>query len=264
MMFHLIYMLNQLLSFQNFTFRFLYNGLKMATHVKNNLHLKIIADDGESLFTFRLTSQEAACALYRSITEYHAFYRCETVRNAVTDQFTRDLKETLISFFGDEESEKKYIFDVQRTSKEVYDHCRRVLYKRGCDPIQNPPAKRQVEFRPQTGDAEVAQLQEQLTKMEDSLKCKICMDAQIDTVFCPCGHMVSCNVCAANIELCPICRAQIQNAQHVFFPVTVSWKWGEDTWTECWYYLTLSVISKNLEPTSTWHKGTTICLRRPW
>lgn len=206
----------------NFVERFLYNGLKMATHVKNNLHLKIIADDGESLFTFRLTSQEAACALYRSITEYHAFYRCETVRNAVTDQFTRDLKETLISFFGDEESEKKYIFDVQRTSKEVYDHCRRVLYKRGCDPIQNPPAKRQVEFRPQTGDAKVAQLQEQLTKMEDSLKCKICMDAQIDTVFCPCGHMVSCNVCAANIELCPICRAQIQNAQHVFFPVTVS------------------------------------------
>lgn len=205
-----------------FIFRFSYNGLKMATHVKNNLHLRIITCDGETMFTFRLLSQEAACALYRSITEYHAFYRCETVRNAVTDQFTRDLKETLISFFGDEESEKKYIFDVQRTSKEVYDYCRRVLYKRGCDPIQNIPAKFQLEGRPQTSDVQAAQLQERLNKMEDSFKCKICMDQQIDTVFCPCGHMVSCSVCAASIELCPICRAQIERAQHVFFPVSVS------------------------------------------
>lgn len=207
----------------NFVERFSYNGLKMATHVKNNLHLRIITCDGETVFTLRLTSQEAACALYRSITEYHAFYRCETVRNAVTDQFTRDLKETLISFFGDDESEKKYIFDVQRTSKEVYDHCRRVLYKQGCDPIQNVPARFQVQDKSDTScDVKVAQLQEQLTKMEDSLKCKICMDAQIDTVFCPCGHMVSCSVCAASVDLCPICRGQIEHAQHVFFPVTVS------------------------------------------
>lgn len=201
--------------------RFSYNGLKMATHVKNNLYLRIITCDGETMFTFRLLSQEAACALYRSITEYHAFYRCETVRNAVTDQFTRDLRETLISFFGDEESEKKYIFDVQRTSKEVYDHCRRVLYKLGCDPIQNIPASFQVKDRPPTSDVQAAQLQEQLSKMEDSFKCKICMDSQIDTVFCPCGHMVSCRVCAANIDLCPICRGQIERAQHVFFPVAV-------------------------------------------
>lgn len=206
----------------NFVERFLYNGLKMATHVKNNLYLRIRSDDGESLLAFGLSSQEAACALYRSITEYHTFYRCETVRNVVTDQFTRDLKETLVSFFGDEESDKKFIFDVQRTSKEVYDHCRRVLYKRGCDPIQNPPPECQVELGSETGDAKVAQLQEKLTKMEDSLKCRICMDAQIDTVFCPCGHLVSCSVCAANVELCPICREQIQKAQRVFFPVTVS------------------------------------------
>ena len=193
----------------------------MATHMKNNLHLRIITCDGEIMLTFRLLSQEAACALYRSITEYHAFYRCETVRNAVTDQFTRDLKETLISFFGDDVSEKKYIFDVQRTSKEVYDHCRRVLFKRGCDPIQNNPARNQLEDRPQTSDAQVAQLKEQLTKMEDSFKCKICMDAQINTVFCPCGHMVSCSVCAANVHLCPICRGAIEHSQHVFFPIMV-------------------------------------------
>ncbi|XP_068671646.1 E3 ubiquitin-protein ligase MYLIP-like [Montipora foliosa] len=204
----------------NLVERFAYSGLKMATHVKNNLYLRITTPDGETMFTFRLLTQEAACALYRSITEYHAFYRCDTVRNAVTDQFTRDLRETLISFFGDEDSEKKYIFDVQRTSREVYDHWRRVLYKRGCDPIQNNNAT--VRFKEaETCDSHAAQLQEQLTKMEDSFKCKICMDHQIDTVFCPCGHMVSCSVCATNVKSCPICRRNIDRTQHVFFPVVV-------------------------------------------
>ena len=204
-----------------FGFRFPYSQLKMATHVKIYLYLRVTTVEGENMFTFRLLSQEAACALYRSITEYHAFYRCETVRNAVTDQFTRDLKETLISFFGDEESEKKYIFDVQRTSREVYDHCRRVLYKRGCDPIQNNAARFQFEDRPQNADAHAVQLQEQLTRMEDSFKCKICMDSQINTVFCPCGHMVSCNSCASKVDSCPICRGNIERVQLVFFPVAV-------------------------------------------
>lgn len=181
----------------------------------------MITPNSENMFIFRLLSQEAACALYRSITEYHAFYRCDTVRNNVTDQFTRDLKESLISFFDDKGSEKKYIFDVQRTSREVYDHWRRVLFKRGCDPIQNNKVVDQHNENPQTSDCHAAQLQERLTKMEDSLKCKICMDRQIDTVFCPCGHMVSCSVCAANVSSCPICRANIEHAQHAFLPIVV-------------------------------------------
>ncbi|KAJ7374702.1 Zinc ion binding [Desmophyllum pertusum] len=74
--------------------------------------------------------------------------------------------------------------------KKFYDHCRRVLYKHGCDPIQTIPTRFQLEDRPHTCDVQAAQLQEQLTKMEDSFKCKICMDTQIDTVFLPCGHMV--------------------------------------------------------------------------
>ncbi|XP_074618274.1 E3 ubiquitin-protein ligase MYLIP-like [Acropora palmata] len=205
----------------NFVERFSYSCLKMATQEKNNLCLTMITPNSENMFIFRLLSQEAACALYRSITEYHAFYRCDTVRNNVTDQFTRDLKESLISFFDDKCSEKKYIFDVQRTSREVYDHWRRVLFKRGCDPIQNNKVVDQHKENPQTSDCHAAQLQERLTKMEDSLKCKICMDRQIDTVFCPCGHMVSCSVCPANIDSCPICRANIERAQHAFFPIVV-------------------------------------------
>ena len=40
----------------------------------------------------KLESGQLASGLYRSITEKHAFYSCETVRSAVTTQFIRDLK----------------------------------------------------------------------------------------------------------------------------------------------------------------------------
>lgn len=104
----------------------------------------------------KLESYNASIALYRSITEKHAFYSCETVRSAVTSQFVRDLKGTIASFFNENTdlgrfttpimhcrqskfslpwhsllTGKKYIFDIQRTCREVYDNARRTLYQSG-------------------------------------------------------------------------------------------------------------------------------------
>lgn len=195
----------------------------MATHVGKTLVLTVANFEEDNVVEFRLSTQEAACALYRSITEYHAFFRCETVRTAVKSQFTRDFKETLISLFGDEESERKYIFDVKRTSKEVYDHCRRTLYQQGCDPIQRLPDQTlQLDSdnsdSVSSGTVEVNQLQQQLSSIHDAFCCKICMDKQINAVFCPCGHM-TCSDCAANVEHCPICRGEINHTQVVFLPL---------------------------------------------
>lgn len=39
--------------------------------------------------------------------------------------------------------------------------------------------------------------------------CKICMDKEFSSVFVPCGHLIACNDCAANIMQCPLCRRQI-------------------------------------------------------
>lgn len=48
--------------------------------IENNLaHLEV-----------KLESNHAASGLYRAITEKHAFYSCETVGSAVTEQFIRD------------------------------------------------------------------------------------------------------------------------------------------------------------------------------
>lgn len=75
-----------------------------------------------------------AAGLYRSITERHAFYVCDKVRGVVTNQFTRDLKGTIASMFKeDTELGKRYVFDIQRTSREVHDQARRILYERGLE-----------------------------------------------------------------------------------------------------------------------------------
>lgn len=40
--------------------------------------------------------------------------------------------------------------------------------------------------------------------------CKICMDNEICMVFLPCGHLVSCPLCAPALRNCPICRTEVR------------------------------------------------------
>lgn len=47
---------------------------------------------------------------------------------------------------------------------------------------------------------------EENEKLKEERTCKVCMDAQVDTVFLPCGHFVCCAECAKQLQRCPICR----------------------------------------------------------
>lgn len=49
-------------------------------------------------------------------------------------------------------------------------------------------------------------------------ECTICMDAPVDTVFVPCGHMAVCHACSKKFlkKPCPMCRKRIKIAQRVF------------------------------------------------
>ena len=40
-------------------------------------------------------------------------------------------------------------------------------------------------------------------------ECAVCLCSEKDTVFIPCGHFYTCNVCAGQLKTCPICRANI-------------------------------------------------------
>lgn len=116
---------------------------------------------------------------------------------------------------------KLYVFDIQRTYREVYDHARRVLHAKGIDiastSLLNATNKSAINsidsFAPirmefGTGDTIKCHngnpTDDTLHKMErevaerisEAITCRICMDQEIDTSFTPCGHITSCHSCA--------------------------------------------------------------------
>lgn len=169
-------------------------------------HLVYLSLDGEETsLDFKLDSSQSASGLYRAITEKHAFYSCETVRSAVTAQFIRDLKVnqslskifmkeniyrciyiffflfyhfyilkfwifqgTIISIFNEDSTlGKKYVFDIRRTCREVYDNARRALYCESANIVL--PEENEILERNDCKDCE-------------NPKCKVCI-GKIDFFF---------------------------------------------------------------------------------
>ena len=57
--------------------------------------------------------------------------------------------------------------------------------------------------------------------MEKEQRCKVCLDNMIDSVFLPCGHMMTCIICGSNLVSwlgvsCPICRKQIARVAKIY------------------------------------------------
>ncbi|GFY58497.1 hypothetical protein TNIN_462891 [Trichonephila inaurata madagascariensis] len=50
----------------------------------------------------------------------------------------------------------------------------------------------------------------------DTVIPNICMDEEMDVVFQPCSHLVSCYICAAKIFDCPLCRNPVTHKIKVF------------------------------------------------
>uniref|UniRef100_A0A2C9L8L9 RING-type domain-containing protein n=1 Tax=Biomphalaria glabrata TaxID=6526 RepID=A0A2C9L8L9_BIOGL len=46
--------------------------------------------------------------------------------------------------------------------------------------------------------------------------CKICMEKNVEVVFLPCGHLVSCTECADAMKYCPVCRNLVRGTVRVF------------------------------------------------
>ncbi len=53
---------------------------------------------------------------------------------------------------------------------------------------------------------------------EDSKLCVVCMDAALQMVLVPCGHVCVCENCSKQITFCPMCRQPVQQAIRVFLP----------------------------------------------
>ncbi|KAJ8334263.1 hypothetical protein SKAU_G00399020 [Synaphobranchus kaupii] len=214
--------------------RISYPIIQIATQSGKSVYLTITKETSDSLVLFfKLISTRAASGLYRAITETHAFYRCDTVTNAVMMQYSRDFKGHLASLFLNENINlgKKYVFDIRRTSKEVYDHARRALYNAGIVDLMSRAGERTPSRSPsRSSDGQLdcgscqqsRALQDKLQKLREALLCMLCCEEEIDSAFCPCGHMVCCQACAAQLQLCPVCRSEVDHVQHVYLPTCTS------------------------------------------
>lgn len=138
-------------------------------------------------------------------------------------QYSRDLKGHLASLFLNENINlgKKYVFDIKRTSKEVYDHARRALYNAGVVDLvsrgdHSPPnsplksSERGLNCSSCEGLScqQTRVLQEKLRKLKEAMLCMVCCEMEINSAFCPCGHTVCCEGCAAQLQVrrCqPVC-----------------------------------------------------------
>jgi E3 ubiquitin-protein ligase MUL1 len=54
----------------------------------------------------------------------------------------------------------------------------------------------------------------------DRFICQICMVNRRNTIFLPCNHILSCNLCAIKMDSkkCPYCNTDVQAVNNVRFP----------------------------------------------
>lgn len=62
---------------------------------------------------------------------------------------------------------------------------------------------------------EAEKLKEDLNEVGLS-SCSVCLDAQINCTFLPCGHLCACLECAKKVNDCPICRRHIHKRVKTF------------------------------------------------
>ena len=209
--------------------------------------------------TYRMKSECEAIALFRTFTEFHTFYQCNSVKRSVMDQSTRSFAGRLFSvLMPRSDLGRIFLFDVQRTRRQAYSRawnelnsCRMIDMARSPSasnravgasteyrPVQSPlsqrkycTAKRRDEPGTSRGESRrvlaerecienmsAEKLKKMVRHLQDARICQICMDSEVATAFCPCGHVVCCVECSAMCKECPLCRSQITYAQRVFFP----------------------------------------------
>jgi hypothetical protein len=59
-------------------------------------------------------------------------------------------------------------------------------------------------------------MRRELDRPSSPVPCAICLDRPPNVTFVPCGHKMTCEVCAARVTECPNCRAPIQHRQRTY------------------------------------------------
>lgn len=78
-----------------------YTAIHRAQPLRRIFQMSYVTGEGhEATLHVKMATSGQAAALYRAVTEKHAFFCCETVRRDVTEQFIRDLKVRYFNFLS--------------------------------------------------------------------------------------------------------------------------------------------------------------------
>ncbi|KAK6993544.1 inhibitor of apoptosis [Biomphalaria glabrata] len=62
----------------------------------------------------------------------------------------------------------------------------------------------------------IRKMKERNNELRQQTMCKICMDKDVEVVFLPCGHLVSCAECAGALKDCAVCRKPVKGTVRAF------------------------------------------------
>lgn len=78
------------------------------------------------------------------------------------------------------------------------------------------------------------------------------MDAAIDALFQPCRHAIACLTCAEQCERCPFCRANISEAQRIYFQGEVSAAAAQRAAAQPWRRLVIDELTSKWQDLSSY------------
>lgn len=85
-------------------------------------------------------------------------------------------------------------------------------------PTEPPKANPELNSSTASSDVEIPSLslEEENRRLKSARECKICMSNEVGVVFLPCGHLLSCLLCASSLQICPLCRSVIKGRVRTF------------------------------------------------
>lgn len=65
----------------------------------------------------------------------------------------------------------------------------------------------------------MCEMEREIQRLSQRLKCKICLVEEVQVLLSPCNHLVCCKNCVSNLSKkeCPICVKKIQGTIKMFF-----------------------------------------------
>lgn len=83
-------------------------------------------------------------------------------------------------------------------------------------PVPRPPASTNTVGGASAAPVGTGSSNERLEALERERRCKVCLDADAEILFQPCGHICTCQECATRVQSCPVCRSHISSSVRTF------------------------------------------------